>query len=83
MKKARELLKYFKGEQDEFLSRLLRTKRDSNNSYMKMMEEVENLKAPKNNNSKHSWSLSLFKNPSNEVLLNSITLYHENAQKLP
>ena len=89
IKKAREELKSYKAETDEFLSNFRRTKQDSNNSYMKMLEELENLKKPKNATCKHSRSLSKNRNPSavsNKLLLESfddmIELNQGNIQKL-
>ena len=89
IKKAKEELKSYKAERDEFLSNFRRTKQDSTNSYMKMLEELEILKKPKNATCKHSRSLSLNRNPSavsNKLLLESfddmIELNQENIQKL-
>ena len=89
IKKAREELKSYKAEMDEFMSNFRRTKQDSNNSYMKMLEELENLKKPKNATCKHSRSLSKNRNPSavsNKLLLESfddmIELNQGNIQKL-
>ena len=89
IKKAREALKSYKAEMDEFMSNFRRTKQDSNNSYMKMLEELENLKKPKNATCKHSRSLSKNRNPSavsNKLLLESfddmIELNQGNIQKL-
>ena len=45
--KARDSLKNYITQMDEFQSKILATKRDSNEAYMKMMEDVENLKSDK------------------------------------
>ena len=84
IKKAREELKSYKAEMDEFLSNFRRTKQDSTNSYMKMLEELDNLKKPKHATCKDS-SFTLNRNPSavsNKLLLESILLNQENIQKL-
>jgi hypothetical protein len=86
IKKAREELKSYKAEKDEFLFNFRRTKQDSTNSYMKMLEELVNLKKPKTTTCKDS----LNRNPSavsSKLLLESlgfdmIKLNQENIQKL-
>ena len=86
IKKAREQLKSYKAEKDEFLFNFRRTKQDSTNSYMKMLEELVNLKKPKNTTCKDS----LNRNPSavsSKLLLESlgfdmIKLNQENIQKI-
>ena len=91
IKKAREELKSYKAEMDEFLSNFRRTKQDSTNSYMKMLEELENLKKSKNATYKHWKSFSLNRNPtalSNELQkllsesFNMIKINQENIQKV-
>ena len=88
IKKAREALKSYKAEMDDFMSNFRRTKQDSTNSYMKMLEELENLKKPKKETCKHSRSFSLNRNPtalSNDLLIESFDMIktnQENIQKL-
>ena len=88
IKKAREELKSYKAEMDEFLSNFRRTKQNSTNSYMKMLEELENLKKPKKATCKHSRSFSLNRSPtalSNDLLMESfhiIKINQENIQKV-
>ena len=45
MEKAREALKIYRTEMDEFQSKILATKRDFNEAYMKMMEELDDQKS--------------------------------------
>ena len=45
VEKAREALKIYQTEMDEFQSKILATKRDSNEAYMKMMEELDDQKS--------------------------------------
>ena len=47
MEKAREALKIYLTEMDEFQSKILATKRDSAEAYNKMMEDLDNLKGNK------------------------------------
>ena len=47
MEKAREALKIYLTEMDEFQSKILATKRDSTEAYNKMMEDLDNLKGNK------------------------------------
>ena len=88
IKKAREELKSYKAEKDEFMSNFRRTIQNSTNSYMKMLEELENLKKPKKATCKHSRSFSLNRNPtalSNDLLIESFDMIktnQENIQKL-
>lgn len=91
IKKAREELKSYKAEKDEFMSNFRRTIQNSTNSYMKMLEELENLKKSKNATYKHWKSFSLNRNPtalSNELqkLLSEsfdmIKINQENIQKV-
>ena len=58
IKKAREELKSCKAEKDEFMSNFRRTIQNSTNSYMKMLEELQNLKKSKNATYKHWKSFS-------------------------
>ena len=47
VEKAREALKIYLTEMDEFQSKILATKRDSAEAYNKMMEDLDNLKGNK------------------------------------
>ena len=85
IKKAREELKSYKAEKDEFLFNFRRTKQDSTNSYMKMLEELENMKKPKKATCKHSRSFSLNRNPtalSNDLLMESFDMIKTNQENI-
>jgi hypothetical protein len=47
VEKAREALKMYLAEMDDFQSKELATKRDSSEAYMKMMEDLDNLRRDK------------------------------------
>ena len=47
VEKAREALKMYLAEMDDFKSKELATKRDSSEAYMKMMEDLDNLRRDK------------------------------------
>ena len=85
IKKAREELKSYKAEKDEFMSNFRRTIQNSTNSYMKMLEELENLKKSKNATYKHWKSFSLNRNPtalSNDLLMESFDIIKTNQENI-
>ena len=88
VEKAREALKIYHGDMDEFQSKILTTKRDSNEAYMKMMDELKNPKINKKSTFNQRRTLSRISNSflSNPELFqmqtNINTKLEENKQNI-